>query len=438
MAPIRPTVGGDVDPRWHRCWHIRRLLALGAAGVALSACGPSEPPPPPPLEIAVVEVIVRDQPIEMEMVGQTRGSSDIPVRARVEGVLTEMNFVEGRSVEEGQLLYTIDSEPFESEVVEAQGGLASARTRLAKARADLSRIRPLAEMRAVSQADLDGAVAQYEAALGSVQSAEARVTQAKIRLGYARIHSPIRGRIGISEARVGEFVGREPNPVVLNFVSRTDPIRVRFSIDERTYLLLARELRAFEEETGEEAEIGQGLQLTLADGSVHPFPGHVIGADAAVDSKTGTFTFEADFPNPEELVLAGQFARVRAIAEVREGALLVPSRSVSELQGNYRVFVIDDDGKVEMRPVELGPVIDNLRIIESGLEPGERVAIEIMKLQPGMTIEPKRVAVDEEGRIEEPPDRSSSDSEGAIDTDAEIEAEMDSEIDTAIDVETES
>ena len=158
------------------------------------------------------------------MVGETLGSSDIPIRARVEGVLTSMDFVEGRSVEKDQLLYTIDPEPFEEEVVEAQGMVAEARTRLAKAKSDLERIRPLAEMDAVSQVDLDGAVAQYEAALGSLQSAEARRSQAEIRLGYTRIYAPISGRISISQARVGEFVGREPNPVVLNFVSQTDPI----------------------------------------------------------------------------------------------------------------------------------------------------------------------------------------------------------------------
>ncbi|MBW2391670.1 MAG: efflux RND transporter periplasmic adaptor subunit, partial [Deltaproteobacteria bacterium] len=147
-----------------------------------------------------------------------------------------------------QLLYTIDPEPFQQEVVEAEGGVAEAKTLLAKAKSDLDRIRPLAEMNAVSQSDLDGAVAQYEAALGSLQSAEARVKQASIRLGYTRIHAPIAGRIGISEARVGEFVGIHPNPVVLNFVSQTDPIRVRFSIDERTYLSLARKLRELREE----------------------------------------------------------------------------------------------------------------------------------------------------------------------------------------------
>jgi membrane fusion protein (multidrug efflux system) len=382
------------------CPRVRALVLLLAA-VLFSACGSSDTPPPPPLEISVVDVLVRDQPIEMEMVGETLGSSDIPVRARVEGVLTGMNFVEGRLVEKGQLLYTIDPEPFEAEVVEAEGTLAEAKTHLAKAKADLDRIRPLAEMDAVSQSDLDGAVAQYEAARGSLQSAEARVDQAQIRLGYTRIHSPIDGRIGISQARVGEFVGRVPNPVVLNFVSDIDPIRVRFSIDERTYLVLARRLRELHGEPGEPSKMGRGLRLTLADGSQHPYSGRVVAMDAAVDPKTGTFKFEADFANPETLVVAGQFARVRATAETRKDAILVPSRAVAELQGNFRVFVVADDGTVELRPVTLGPKIDNLQIIESGLAPGERVAVEIIKLQPGMKVKPRRVEITADGRIED-------------------------------------
>lgn len=395
LCPPGP-IGGDEATCRGRL--VRRWVP-GVLMLILAACSPTEPTAPLPPEIAVVEVLVRDQPIMMEMVGQTLGSSDIPIRARVEGVLLAMDFIEGRSVEEGQLLYTIDPEPLESEVVEAQGGLAAARTRLAKAKADLDRIRPLAEMNAVSQADLDSALAQNSAALGSLQSSKARVEQAQIRLGYTRIHSPIKGRIGISKARVGEFVGREPNPVVLNFVSRTDPIRVRFSVDEKTYLALARQLRELALSSDEPQERGQNIELTLADGSVHPYPGKVVAADASIDPQTGTFTFEADFPNPEELVLAGQFARVTATSEIREGALLVPSRSISELQGDFRVYVVGDEGLVEMRSVELGPTVGNLRIIDSGLEPGEQVAVEIMKLRPGMTIAPRLVALDEKGRI---------------------------------------
>ena len=377
-------------------------ILLLAISLVLIACEPAEPPSPPLLEIAVIEVLQRDQPIEMDMVGETLGSSDIPVRARVEGELTSMNFIEGRSVEEDQLLYTIDPEPFESKVVEAQGSLAEARTKLAKAKSDLDRIRPLASMNAVSQSDLDGAVAQHEAALGALQSAEARVDQARIELGYTRIHAPISGRIGISKARVGEFVGRPPNPVVLNFVSRTDPIRVRFSIDERTYLRLASRLRELENRPPGDTQGRTKLALTLADGRVHPHDGQVVAADAAVDPKTGTFTLEADFPNPEGLVLAGQFARVRAVAEVMEDALLVPSRSIGELQGNFRVYVVGEDGEIGLRPVTLGPAVGNLRIVTSGVEPGERVAVEIMKLQPGMKISPRLVELDADGTIIDP------------------------------------
>jgi membrane fusion protein (multidrug efflux system) len=208
-----------------------------------------------------VEVIQRDQPIELEMVGQTLGSVDIPIRARVEGVLESMDFAEGRAVKKDQLLYTIDPQPFEAKVVEAKGHLAEARTALAKAKADLGRIRPLAEMNAVSQQDLDAAVAQYEAAIGSVQANKAQVEQVEIELGYTRIHSPIDGGIGLSEAKVGEFVGRAPNPVVLNFVSQTDPIRVRFAIDERRYLMFARKLIEMSAK-GEERQ-REGLDLIL-------------------------------------------------------------------------------------------------------------------------------------------------------------------------------
>jgi membrane fusion protein (multidrug efflux system) len=357
-----------------------------AALALVAACGAGEPPAPPVPKVPVVSVIQRHQPIVLEMVGQTLGSSDIPIRARVEGVLLGMDFTEGRQVAEGDLLYTIDPSPFESKVVEAQGNLAEARTRLAKARADLDRIRPLAEMNAVSQQNLDGAVAQYEAARGAVQAAAARVEQARIELGYTKIHAPISGRIGITQAKVGEFVGQNPNPVVLNFVSLTDPIRVRFAIDEVRYLRLARRLRELER-SGEERS-REGLELVLADGTVHDHKGHIIATDAAIDPQTGTFTLEADFPNPEEIVLAGQFARIRAVVETIPDALLVPSRAISELQGTFRVYLVGEDGTVELRPVELGPTVGRLRVVTSGLEAGEQIAVDTMRLRPDAKVEP--------------------------------------------------
>ncbi len=370
---------------------------LYALPIAMAvACGGPEPSAPPPLEIPVVEVIQRDQPIELEMVGQTLGSVDIPIRARVEGVLESMDFAEGRAVKQGQLLYTIDPQPFNAKVVEAQGGLAEARTAFAKARSDLDRIRPLAEMNAVSQQDLDAAVAQYEAAIGARQAAGARLEQAEIELSYTRIHAPINGRIGLSEAKVGEFVGRAPNPIVLNFVSQTDPIRVRFAIDERRYLKFARKLIALSTKGKERQR--KGLDLILADGTMHTYRGHIVATDAAVNPTTGTFTLEADFPNPNNLVLAGQFARVRAVVETRKNALLVPQRCISELQGNFRVFVVAQDGNVELRQVQLGPKVAQLQIVESGLNPGERVALEgLLRLKADMKVVPKLAPLDDSG-----------------------------------------
>jgi membrane fusion protein (multidrug efflux system) len=373
-------------PTWHNVW-----VLLGAA--LLAACGADAPPPPPPPGIGVVEVIKRDTRITQDFVGQTRGSTDIPIRARVEGFLESRNFVEGRKVEKGQLLYTIDDRPFRAKVVEAEGRLAESRTMLAKSKADLARIKPLAEMKAVSQQDLDASVAQRDASLGSVQASEAQLELANIELGYAKIHSPINGLIGISDAEVGEFVGAPPNPVVLNYVSLTDPIRVRFSINERDFLRLSRELskrRQQNKPEPEEDDDSEVVELILADGSIHPYLGKVVATDAAMNPKTGTFTLEADFPNPDAIVIAGQFARARIAIDILHDALLIPQRAVAELQGIFRVFAVASDGTVTLKTVELGPQVGRMMVVKSGLEAGERVAIEgLLALKDGMIVQPQ-------------------------------------------------
>lgn len=369
---------------------ITRTVVIIAAAAFITACGKPEPPSMPPMSVAVLKVQPRDIPIYLDMIGQTLGSVDIPIRARVDGVLEEIHFLEGRDVTKDQLLYVIDPTPFRAKVVEAEGRLAEAETRLAKAASDLERIRPLAEMDAVSKQDLDGAVAQFEAAEGSLQAARAQVEQTEIQLGYTRITAPVSGLIGITQAKVGEYVGRSPNPVVLNVVSQTDPIRVRFSINEREYLRFRRDfgdkLRGAETDTPR----ANGLQLILSDGSIHEHRGHIVSFDAAIDATTGTLTLEADFPNPERIVLPGQFARVRGVLEQRTGALAVPQRAVMETQGIFQLAVVGDDGTVDLRQVQMGPRVDDQWIVESGLEPGERVALEgLQRIRPGVKVVPK-------------------------------------------------
>lgn len=372
-----------------------RLSTIGSILLVLSACSERKAPVPPTPELPVVDVIQRDQPITHDMIGETRGSSDIPIRARVGGFLESMDFNEGQNVKKGDLLYTIDEIPFQTEVVEAQGKLAEAETMLANAKSDLARIRPLADMNAVSQMDLDAAIATEQAALGSLQTANAQVDQAKILKGYCRIYSPLSGRIGISEVRVGEYVGGDAGNL-LNLVSQVDPIRVRFTIDEKNYLRLARKFIDIEPKERANAESKENLTLLLADGSTHKYMGHVVSTNAVVDSMTGTFTLEADFPNPDQLVLAGQFARVRSDIGVKKGALLIPQRSLIELQGGFSVFVVDSQGKIEQRKVVVAQKINRLQIVASGLKAGETVVLEgVQKIRNGMTIKPKLTTFDE-------------------------------------------
>lgn len=400
MTPLNQNpIAGGAQPRL-----VTAALFAVIVSALMAGCGQRQPPVIPPMEVAVVELEAEDIPLYLDMIGQTLGSVDIPIRARVDGVLEEIHFLEGREVSKGQLLYVIDPLPYQTRVVEAEGRLAEARTQLAKAESDLQRIRPLAEMDAVSQQDLDSAVAQFEAAQGTLQAAEAQLKQANIELSYTRITAPVDGSISITEARVGEYVGREPNPVVLNVVSRTDPIRVRFSINEREYLRFSREIAQGirSEEPTNDPQASQ-LQLILADGELYEHRGRIVSFDAAIDPNTGTLTLEADFPNPDRIVLPGQFARVRGAVDVRRNAVAVPQRAVIELQGLYQVAVVDADGTVEVRSVEMGPRVDNRWIVDAGLAPGERIALEgLQRLQTGATVVARVEESDESGSSQGP------------------------------------
>lgn len=374
-----------------------KVISIGLLCVLILGCDEAAPPAPPPLEIPVANVKQQDVPIVLEMVGQTRGSRDIPIRTRVDGTLESMHFLEGRKVDEGQLLYTIETRPFDSKVIEANGYLREAQTALIKAKSDLDRIRPLAEINAVSKQDLDSSIAQYDAANAAVQTAEAKVEQAEIELGYTSIHSPIAGRIGLSHAKVGEYVGKDPNPIVLNYVSQIDPITVKFSINEREYLRIAREFiqhvkkqdALYEANASEleDSETPNNMELILADGKIHEHKGRITTYEASIDPTTGSLSLEADFPNPDGLVLAGQFARVRAVIETKKNATVIPQRAVAELQGVFQVFVVDKNNVIEIREVETGAKYENNIIIEKGLSKDERVATEgLLRLRNGMSI----------------------------------------------------
>lgn len=360
--------------------------------VILTGCDwlEGDTPAPPLMSVEVVQARRTDVPLFFEMVGGTLGNQDVPIRARVEGFLESRDFEEGTFVKKGDLLYTIDPQPFQAKLVAAQSELAAAQTRLAKATADLARIRPLAEMNAVSQQDLDGAVAQEAASRAAVEAANAGVELAEIELSYTRIRAPIDGLIGLTNAKPGEFVGREPNPVVLNTLSDIDPIRVRFSISEREYLTLARGIMSEGRENVRGDRENNPLRLILADGTEYQYPGYIDGSAQSIDSSTGTFTLEATFDNSDNLLLPGQFARVRAEYKTLKDAVVIPRQAMVELQGRFQVFIVNNENVVELVQVQTGPAKGNDIVVESGLNGGERVIVEgVQKVRAGMPVDPQ-------------------------------------------------
>jgi len=372
-----------------------RLAGLGSACLALllaSGCGKeqkSQAPPPPTVE--VMGVIQKNVPIHSEWVGTADGLVNATIRAQVTGYLTKQNYREGDLVRAGQVLFEIDPRTFQAAVDVAKGSLAQARARWATANATLERVRPLAARNAVSQKDLDDAVGAEASTRAAVESAQAQLEEAQLNLGFTRITSPVAGIAGIAKAQIGNLVG--PGQIQeLTTVSTVDPIKVYFSVSEQEYMRFrggagaqASKLRAEE----------IPLELILADGTVYPRKGRISLADRQVDVRTGTLRIGALFPNPGNLLRPGQFALVRATMETKIGALLVPQRAVSELQGKFLVAVVGADNTVDIRTVTPAERVGSLWVIDQGLNPGETVVVEgVQKVRTGVRVVPKPAAVE--------------------------------------------
>ena len=370
---------------------LKSLSLLLGALLLLSACGDDKsaklPPQMPPTEVTVFETKPEDVPIFLEFVGQTGGLKDIAIRARVEGFLEGIHFKEGSEVKKGDLLYELESQSYEEKVSTRMSAVAEAKTMLAKARGDLGRIKPLAEINAISMSDLDEAVATEEAAIASYDAAESNLRAAKIELSYTLIKSPIDGLIGKTAAKVGDFVGRDPNSVILNTVSNIDTILVTFFITETQYLSIARYLT--ESEPQKQREERNSLELILVDGSVYTHKGNTDFINREVNPTTGAMLIQASFPNPEKLLRPGQFTKVRAKAQVIKDGILIPQRCVMELQGLYNVFVVDADQKVAIREIKAEHKVGSYWLISEGLEAGEKVIFEgLQKVKDGATVKP--------------------------------------------------
>ena len=365
----------------------RTIVLTSCFCLLLFACGEQKKAPPaPPAEVSVVETRAEDVPLFLEFVGVTSGVKDITIRARVEGFLEGLHFTEGSVVKKGDLLYTLESQPFEEKVASRMSNVAEVKTNLAKNKGDLDRYKPLAKINAVSKSDLDAAQAAYDASLSSLEAARANLRAAKIELSYTKIHSPIDGIIGKTQAKVGDFVGKDPSPVILNTVSQLDTILVTFYITETQYLAFTR--YKAKNEPVEQADDGDDkFELILVDGSLYGHKGRLDFIDREVDTTTGAMLVQASFPNPEELLRPGQFTKVRIRIQIVKDAIMIPQRCVIEIQGLHSVFVVDSNNTIQTRDIQVGDKVGSSWMITEGLKPGEKVVYEgLQRVKDGVTV----------------------------------------------------
>lgn len=362
------------------------MLACLSA-VSLSACRKEKPPAPRAQEVEVVQVVQKDVPIVHEWVGTADGLVNATIRAQVTGYLIRQDYKEGDLVKKGQLLFEIDPRPFQAALDQAKGDLARQEAQHANAKANLDRVKPLVAQNAVSKKDLDDAIGVEQSTLAAVIAARAAVENARLNLGFTRVTSLIDGVAGLARAQVGDLVGPAQGGE-LTTVSTIHPIKVYYTINEQAYIDFMR--RFSSEAAGLKEARKLDIELFLADGSRYPFKGTFYAIDRQVNVRTGTLRVEALFPNPRNLLRPGQFARVHVHIGIKKGALLVPQRAVTELQGSYQVAVVGVDNRVDIRPVKAGERNGSLWVIDEGLNPGERVVVEgVQKVRQGQPVAPK-------------------------------------------------
>ena len=382
-----------------RQWIVAVATLAAVAALLIWLLRPQTQQPVYPI-VAVEPVTTDNVNIYGEYVGRIRAQQFVEVHARVEGYLEQMLFAEGTHVNKGQTLFVIDPKLYRARANRARAQLNKARAQALKAERDLNRIRPLYEQNAASQLDLDNAIAAYESAAADVKVSEADLTQAEMTLGYTTVRSPISGYISERSADIGTLVGPGGQSLLATVV-KSDTVRVDFSMTALDYLRSkARNVNLGHKDSTRKWD--PYITVTLADDSQYPFRGLVDFADPQVDPRTGTFSVRAEMPNPEHVLLPGQFTKVKLLLDVRENAVVVPSKALVIEKGGAYLFVVRPDSIVEKRFVETGPELGNSIVIERGLVQGEDIVTEgYHKLSHGMKVQPAREAVRKETEKEE-------------------------------------
>jgi membrane fusion protein (multidrug efflux system) len=360
--------------------------------VVLAACGQSNGSEKkgghpgmgmPPPEVSVEAVTPRTLPLAFEYVGQTAGSREVEVRARVAGIILKRNFTEGAPVKEGQSLYTIDSAPFEAAAARAEADVVAAQARYEQAKRNAARLTPLYAEKAVSQKEHDDAVSGEEIGAADLKAARARLTEAKLNLSYTKVEAPVSGVASRSLRSEGSLV--EGPQTLLTTVMQVDPIWVNFGIPDNQQAELAKEVQA-----GRVAlpKAGQfEVALKRADGSIYERTGKLNFSDVRVSATTGTREARAEVPNPKGELRPGEFVRVILRGATRPNALTVPQKAVLEGPQGKFVYIVDENGTAQPRPIEVGDWAGDAWVINKGIQPGDRVITEgLMRLGPGAPV----------------------------------------------------
>ena len=360
------------------------LLVVGA--LALVGCGKQTAPEAPAPEVLVAEVVRRDVPVYGEWVGTLDGFINAQIRAKVQGYLLSKPYQEGTLVKAGDVLFQLDPRQYRAALDQAQADLAQARAMLVRSQQNVARYRPLVASGAVSQKELDDTIQQAAANAAALDAARAAVDNARLNLEWTTVRSPITGIAGIAQAQVGDLIAPA---TLMTTVSQVDPIKVYVPISEQEYLRFAARNPSATEGTNLDKQ-RPALELILADESVYEHPGKVSAINREVEVQTGSIQVQAVFPNPDNKLRPGGYAKIRAVTDLRANAAVVPQRAIQEVQGSQQVALVGADDTVTIRAVKVGPKAGSDWVIDQGVTPGERVVAEgLQKLRDGMKVVPK-------------------------------------------------
>jgi membrane fusion protein (multidrug efflux system) len=366
---------------------VKRGVVLAAllicVSLAISCSRKPAPPDPTAPEVLVTTVTPQDVPRVLERVATLDGFINANINAQVQGYIVSRDYQEGSVVKKGDLLFQIDPRPFEAALAQAKGTLAKDKANQVKADADEKRAMDLFNKKVISDQERDTATAAAQAGRANIEADEAAVQQAELNLGYTKITVPIDGVVGFANNQVGDLVGPSTGP--LTTVSQIDPIKAVVTAGEGPFT----DFVSRHPDPAERNAYVKSLdfELILGNGEVYPHKGKFYALDRSLDPKTGSIRYEVTFPNPGNILRPGQFGKVRFVADMKKGAMVIPQEAVTELQGNYQVAVVDENNKVSIRPVKMGERIGAMWEVTDGLKPGDKVVVQgIQKAREGAQV----------------------------------------------------